>query len=157
MRRRKFIAMIGGAAAWPLTTRAQQQRILRIGVLSAARPEGSDASRGTLIALVDGLRELGYVEGQNITIEREFGGSNADRLRELAAGLVKRQVDVIVALSTTAARPAKQATSAIPIVAIAMADPVEDELVAMSCPAGWKCYWDNLSRPRASYQAATIA
>jgi putative ABC transport system substrate-binding protein len=86
---------------------------------------------------VAGLRELGYAEGQNITIERELAGSNADRLRELASELVKRQVDVIVALSTTAARPAKQATSVIPIVAIAMADPVADELVAsLARPGG---------------------
>jgi ABC-type uncharacterized transport system substrate-binding protein len=86
---------------------------------------------------VAGLRELGYAEDQNIVIERLFGESNADRLRELAAELVKRQVDVIVALSTTAARPARQATTVIPIVAIAMADPVEDDLVAsLARPGG---------------------
>jgi putative ABC transport system substrate-binding protein len=137
MRRREFIAFLAGTATCPFPARAQQQRIPRIGVLSAARAEGSDASRATLIALVDGLRELGYVEGQNIAIEREFGGSNSDRLRERAAEMVNRQVDVIVALSTTAARPAKEATSAIPIVAIAMADPVEDELVAsLARPGG---------------------
>jgi putative ABC transport system substrate-binding protein len=86
---------------------------------------------------VTGLRELGYTEGQNIAIERRFGESNADRLREVAAELVKRQVDIIVALSTTAARPVKQATSVIPIVVVGMADPVEDELVAsLARPGG---------------------
>jgi putative ABC transport system substrate-binding protein len=86
---------------------------------------------------VAGLRELGYVEGQNIIIEREYSEANADQLRELAAELVKRKADVIVTLSTTAARPAKQATSAIPIVAIAMADPVDDGLVAsLARPGG---------------------
>jgi putative ABC transport system substrate-binding protein len=86
---------------------------------------------------VAGLRELGYTEGQNIVIERRFGESNPDRLRKLADELVELKVDVIVASSTTAARPAKQATSLIPIVAIAMADPVEDELVAsLARPGG---------------------
>jgi putative ABC transport system substrate-binding protein len=139
MKRRDFIAGIGGlVAVWPLAAPAQQgTRIPRIGVLATGRSEGSDASRVTLNSLVVGLRELGYTEGQNIAIEREFGESNADRLRELAVELVKRQVDVIVALSTTAARPAKQATSVIPIVVIAMADPVEDELVAsLARPGG---------------------
>ena len=80
--------------------------------------------------MIEGLHELGYTEGQNVVFERRFGESNPDRLRQVAAELVERQVDVIVALSTTAARPAKQATSQIPIVAIGMADPVEDDLVA---------------------------
>ena len=81
---------------------------------------------------------LGHPEGQNLVIERAFGELNADRLRQLAAeNEVKRQVDVIVAFSTTAARPAKQATSVIPIVAFGMADPVEDDLVAsLARPGG---------------------
>ena len=87
--------------------------------------------------MIEGLHELGYTEGQNVVFERRFGESNPDRLRQVAAELVERQVDVIVALSTTAARPAKQATSQIPIVAIGMADPVEDDLVAsLARPGG---------------------
>jgi putative ABC transport system substrate-binding protein len=82
------------------------------------------------------MRELGYVDGQNITIERTLSEANADRLREAAAEMVKHNVDVIVTLSTTAARPAKQATSLIPIVAIGMADPVDDELVASLAQPG---------------------
>ena len=138
MKRREFIAGLGGAAAWPLVARAQQvTKIPRIGILAPGPSEGPDATRATLNSLVAGLRELGYAEDQNIVIERLFGESNADRLRELAAELVKRQVDVIVALSTTAARPARQATTVIPIVAIAMADPVEDDLVAsLARPGG---------------------
>jgi putative ABC transport system substrate-binding protein len=86
---------------------------------------------------VAGLRDLGYTEGQNIVIERRFGESNPDRLRKLADELVELKVDVIVAWSTTAARPAKKATSLIPIVAIAMADPVQDDLVAsLARPGG---------------------
>ena len=158
MRRREFIAALGGAMAWPLAARAQQgPKIPRIGILAPGPSEGPDATRATLNSLVAGLRELGYSEGQNIVIERAFGESNADRLRQLAAELVKRQVDVIVAFSTTAARPAKQATSVIPIVAFGMADPVEDDLVASLAKPGGNCYRDNISWPGASRQTATVA
>jgi putative ABC transport system substrate-binding protein len=138
MKRRDFIITVGGlAAGWPLAAAAQQGKMPRIGILSPNSSDSPDASRVTLNALVARLRELGYAEGQNISIERRFGESNLDRLRELASELVERQLDVIVALSTTAARPAKQATSLIPIVAIAMADPVEDGLVAsLARPGG---------------------
>jgi putative ABC transport system substrate-binding protein len=139
MRRRDFIAVLGGAAvSWPHGTLAQQAaRIPRIGVLVQGHAEGPDASRVMLDALIAGLRDLGYVDGQNISFERRFGESNPDRLRQAAVELVERQVDVIVAQSTTAARPAKQATSVIPIVAIGMADPVEDELIAsLARPGG---------------------
>jgi ABC-type uncharacterized transport system substrate-binding protein len=138
MRRREFITLIGGAAAaWPLAARAQPTKIPRIGVLSPGHSEGADASRATVNGLLEGLRDLGYTEGQNITIEREYGEADVERLRELAAEMVRRQVDVIVAFSTTAARPAKQATNIIPIIAIAMADPVEDGLVAsLARPGG---------------------
>src|SRR5262249_53378083 len=119
MRRREFITLIGGAAAWPPTARAQQAaKIPRIGILSPSRSQDASPNRVTLKAFVAGLRELGYAEGQNITIEREFAEANADQLREAAAALVNHKVDVIVTLSTTAARPAKQATTLIPIVAI---------------------------------------
>jgi len=138
MRRREFIALIGGAAAaWPLAAQAQSTKVPRIGVLSPGHSEGADASRATLNGLLEGLRDLGYTEGQNVTIEREYGEGDVERLRKLAAELVTRQVDVIVAFSSTAASPAKQATSIIPIIAIGMADPVEDGLVAsLARPGG---------------------
>ena len=136
MRRRELIRLIGAAAAWPIAARAQA-KIPRIGLISPGHSEGADPSRVTLNSLVMGLREVGYTEGQNISIERGFGESSADRLQEIAAELVKRQVDVIVAFSTTAARPAKQATNVVPIVGMGMADPVEDELVAsLARPGG---------------------
>src|SRR6516162_2821732 len=139
MRRRQFIVLFGGvAAAWPLAARAQQAvKIPRIGILSPSRSQDASPNRVTLKAFVAGLRELGYAEGQNITIEREFAEANADQLREAAAALVNNKVDVIVTLSTTAALPAKQTTNLIPIVAIGMADPVDDELVAsLARPGG---------------------
>src|SRR6266581_3965785 len=127
MRRREFFGLVGGAAvAWPLGALAQQgTKTPLIGILVPGHAEGPDASRAAFNAIVEGLRELGYTEGQNIVFERRFGESNPDRLRQAAAELVERQVDVIVAQSTTAAIPAKQATSQIPIVGIGMADPVE--------------------------------
>src|SRR5882757_4861867 len=139
MRRREFFGLVGGAAvAWPLGTLAQQgTKTPRIGILVPGHAEGPDASRAAFNAIIEGLQELGYTEGQNIVFERRFGQSNPDRLRQAAAELVERQVDVIVAQSTTAAIPAKQATSQIPIVAIGMADPVEDNLVAsLARPGG---------------------
>src|SRR5262245_62382428 len=109
----------------------------RIGLLSPGRSVGADPTLATLNSVVTGLGELGYVEGQNIASERGFGEANADRLREVVAELVGHGPDVIVALSTTAARPLKQATSVIPVVVVAMADPVEDELVAsLARPGG---------------------
>src|SRR6266567_9101933 len=139
MKRRDFITVLGGAAVfWPLGTLAQQRaKIPRIGVLMPGHAVGPDASRVMMNAIIEGLSDLGYTDGQNIIIERRFGESNPDRLREAAAELVDRQVDVIVAQSTTAARPAKQATSLIPVVVVGMADPVEDELVAsLARPGG---------------------
>jgi ABC-type uncharacterized transport system substrate-binding protein len=138
MKRRDFLGGLGSAGAWPPVARAQQQtRMPRVGLLAPGPSEGPDASRVTANALVAGLHDLGYEEGRNIIIEREYGESDAERLRQRAAELVKRKVDVIFALSTTAARPAKEATSSIPIVAFGMADPVQDELVAsLARPGG---------------------
>src|SRR5213080_3293725 len=138
MNRRAFIALIAGtAAAWPLAARAQQGRMPRIGLLAPGRSVGADATLLTLNSVVTGLRELGYIEGQNIAIERGFGEANPDRLREVSAELVGHELDIIVALSTTAARPLKQTTNVIPVVVVGMADPVEDELVAsLARPGG---------------------
>src|SRR3981081_2358867 len=133
---------------WPRMVGAQQgTKGPRIGVLSPSRSEDASPNRVTLKAFVAGLRGLGYVDGQNIIIERELSEANPDRLREAAAELVKHNVDVIVTLSTTAARPAKQATSVIPIVAIGMADPVNDELVASLFRARGKHSRETLLRP----------
>src|SRR5215510_10044104 len=139
MRRRDFIKVVSGCAvALPLATHAQQtSKVPRIGVLAPGRADNSDPGLRTLNAFIPALRELGYTEGQNIAFERKFADGNVDRLRALATELVEHQVDVIVVFSTPAARATKQATTAIPIVAIAMADPVEDELVStLARPGG---------------------
>jgi putative ABC transport system substrate-binding protein len=139
MLRRYFIGLLGGAAiAWPLAARAQQAtKMPRIGILSPGRSELPDPTLNMLNAFLQGLHELGYTEGQNLAIERRYADGSSDRLRELAAELVRRKPDIIVAFSTTAARPAKQATGTIPIVAVAMADPVADELITgLARPGG---------------------
>ena len=136
MIRREFITLLGGAAAaWPFAARAQQARKMpRIGVLM---PGPLSQHSATLDAFHQGLHDVGYVDGQNIAIESRYADWRSDRLSELAAELIGLKVDVIVAWSTPAARAAKQATSTIPIVAVAMADPVGDELVAsLARPGG---------------------
>jgi ABC-type sugar transport system substrate-binding protein len=127
MRRRQLITLLGGAAAaWPFAARAQQpQKMPRIGTLMPSPVEVSTS----LDAFLQGLRDLGYIEGQNIAIERRFADWKLDRLPELAADLVRRNVDVIVAVSTPPGRAAQQATRTIPIVVGGMADPVGDGLV----------------------------
>jgi putative tryptophan/tyrosine transport system substrate-binding protein len=139
MKRREVIKLIGSAAAaWPLGARAQlATKIPHIGVLSLGRGDKSDASRATLDAFMPALRELGYTEGQNIAFDRKFADGDANKLSRLAQELVDSRVDAIVVLATPAARAVKQATSSIPIIAIGMADPVEDELVSsLARPGG---------------------
>jgi putative ABC transport system substrate-binding protein len=137
MKRREFITLAGAAAAWPLAARAQQPKIPYVGVLSLGRGDGSDASAATLDAFMPALRELGYTEGQNVGFDRKFADGDTNKLTELAQQLVERRVDAIVAFATPAARAAKRATSAIPIIAIGMADPVEDELASsLARPGG---------------------
>ncbi|TMJ80158.1 MAG: ABC transporter substrate-binding protein [Alphaproteobacteria bacterium] len=128
MKRRDFITLLGGAAAaWPIVVRAQHpQKMPLIGTLMPSPVEVSTS----LDAFLQGLRDLGYIEGQNIAIERRFADWKLDRLPELAADLVRRNVDVIVAVSTPPGRAAQQATRTIPIVVGGMADPVGDGLVA---------------------------
>jgi putative ABC transport system substrate-binding protein len=134
MKRRAFIAGLGATATWPHAARAQTKKMLRIGMLV---PGPTERFASLDAALQQGLRELGYTEGQNITIERRFGDWKLDRLPDLAAELVRLKVDVIVASSTPAAHAAQQATSTIPIVVVAMGDPVSDGLVAnLARPGG---------------------
>jgi len=139
MKRRDFITLVSGAVTtWPLAAYAQPAaKMPQIGVLSLGRGDKSDASLATLNTFVVALRELGYIEGQNIAFDRKFADGDAGKLSALAQELVEHRVDAIVALATPAARAAKQATAAIPIIAIGMADPVEDELVSsLARPGG---------------------
>jgi putative tryptophan/tyrosine transport system substrate-binding protein len=125
--RRKFLVTLGGAAAaWPLVARAQQTMPV-IGILAVAAPE---ANTIRLRAIREGLRTVGYVEGQNVKVEYRWAEAHTGRLPALAAELVSRQVAVIVASSTPAALAAKAATGEIPIVFGIAFDPVDLGLVA---------------------------
>jgi putative tryptophan/tyrosine transport system substrate-binding protein len=134
--RRKFLAAVGSAAAWPLATRAQHAgNVPRIGYLSPG-----SASPGPLAhhdEFQRGLRELGYVEGRSIVIEYRFADGKFDRLAALAAELVQLNVEVIVSVVTQASLAAKNATSTIPIVIVSVGDPVGAGLVAsLARPGG---------------------
>ena len=137
MRRREFIKLVGGAAAaWPLSVNAQPSaKIPRIGLMVTGSLQSPEA-RVQLDAFRQGLRQLGYTEGRNIAIEYRGADGRIERFPNLAAELVRLEVDLIFAANTRAALAARQATSTIPIVSAVMGDPVEDGLVASLAQPG---------------------
>jgi putative ABC transport system substrate-binding protein len=129
--RRQFISALGGAAAWPLAAQAQQPKLPRIGVLIPANPEPFSSEFRA------GLREHGYIEGQNIAFEFRSADGKPNLLRELAAELVRLKVDIIVASQTPAVTAARQATTEIPIVMAPAGDPVGTGLISsLARPGG---------------------
>src|SRR6185312_13234710 len=127
-KRRDFITLLGGVtAAWPLAAHAQQGKLWRIGMLETISPVLNAAN---LAAFRNGLRQLGYVEGQNYVIEYRSADGRAERFAELAADLLRLNVDVIVTRGTPAVLAAKKATTTTPIVMAAIGEPLDSGVVA---------------------------
>jgi putative ABC transport system substrate-binding protein len=126
MKRRDFIAALGGAATWPIAARGQQRSDLTVGMLGGGAPEGADRY---LLGFAQGLAETGYVEGKNIAIEYRWARGEYDLLGKMAEDLVSRHVAVIAANGTNAALAAKAATTTIPIVFGNGGDPIASGLV----------------------------
>jgi putative ABC transport system substrate-binding protein len=134
MKRRAFITIIGGAAAWPLASHAQQAgKLPTIGFLAA----NSSMESQRVAAFVQRLRELGWIDGRNLAIEYRWAEGRNERYAESAAEFVRLKVDVIVTIATPATRAAKEATAVIPIVFAAASDPVGTGLVTnLARPGG---------------------
>jgi putative ABC transport system substrate-binding protein len=134
MKRRTFIAGLGSAAAWPVMGRAQRPAVPVIGFLSGGSPGGYAPYAA---AFRQGLKEAGFVEGQNVAVEYLSAENQYDRLTVLAADLIQRKVSVIVASAVDAAHAAKAATTTIPIIFSISGDPVVEGLVSsLNRPGG---------------------
>ena len=132
MRRREFITLLGGTAAWPITARAQQaERMRRIGVLMNLAAEDR-VGQARFAAFQQGLQQLGWSDGRNVRIDTRWAAGDANRFRRYAAELIALAPDVILAASGATMPALLQATRSVPIVFVAVIDPVGSGLVGRS-------------------------
>jgi putative tryptophan/tyrosine transport system substrate-binding protein len=137
LKRREFITLLGGAAAWPRGARAQQDaRMRRIGVLMNLAADDTD-SQHRLTAFVQSLQELGWTDGRNVKIDTRWGAGDPDRIRDYVAQMLKLSPDVMVASGDSTLQPMRQATRTVPIVFVIVPDPVGAGIVAsLARPGG---------------------
>jgi putative ABC transport system substrate-binding protein len=130
IRRRKFITLLGGAAAWPLAARAQQdRRVRRVGVLTPFDENDAQQKR-RLSAFTQALAGFGWIDGRNVRMDLRWHGDDANRIRVLAQELVSLQPDIIVTFATAATVALQRETRTIPIIFTGVADPVASGLIA---------------------------
>jgi putative tryptophan/tyrosine transport system substrate-binding protein len=136
LRRRDFVALLGAAAIWPLSTRAQHSKAVpRIGVLWHAG--NAEEEKIPLGALVEGLRDVGYIDGQTMTLDNRFPNEEPEHFKSLAAELAASRPDILVTVTRQAELAAKQATTTIPVFFLSVPDPVESGLVtSLAHPGG---------------------
>jgi putative ABC transport system substrate-binding protein len=137
MRRRQFITLLGGAAAWPIVTRAQQsERVRRVGVISTLPADDQEGTtRNT--AFLQTLQELGWTDGRNVRIEIRWGAGNPERIRKFVGELVALKPDVVLATGVSTVGPLQQVTRTLPIVFVQVTDPVGAGLVeSLARPGG---------------------
>src|SRR5262249_16550189 len=155
VKRRAFITLLGGAAVWPLAARAQEgqrDKQIRIGFLTAAVPTAA-----MLRAFRDALREHGYVEGQNLSIADHWPQGSSEQISDIAAELVRSNVDIIVAWTTPASLAAKAATATIPIVMVGVGAPVGMGLVRrLARPGGKSTGFGNVGPDLSGKQAQLL-
>jgi putative ABC transport system substrate-binding protein len=137
LQRREFIMLLGGAAAWPLAARAQQQAMRRIAVLQGGGDRDDPRSQLSTAAFLQALQQLGWTDGRNVRIDYRWPAGDADKARKYAAELVALAPDVILAVSITSLAPLLQATRNVPIVFVGVSDPVGAGFVnSLSRPGG---------------------